>query len=348
MRVLILGGTGFIGPSVVRRLYERGHELTLFHRGQHEIETPAEVRHIHCDPTRQPVEALPEYRETLRELAPDVVLYMVPWSDRDSRILVETIRGIARRVVGISSQDVYRAYGRLHGTEPGPIEPVPLTEDSPLREKLYPYRDPNSKQTEYPLFDMGAYDKILAERVLMGASELAGTILRLPMVYGERDTQHRLYLHLKRMDDQRPAILLDKGLARWHWTRGYVENVAEAIALAVTSDQAAGRIYNVGEPFTLSFADWIQTLAKVVGWQGDIVTFPRESMPPQLLFPVNTDQDIVTDTSRIRVELGYQEPVGLDEALRRTVAWERANPPQGLDPRLFDYKAEDELLRSRH
>jgi nucleoside-diphosphate-sugar epimerase len=33
-------------------------------------------------------------------------------------------------------------------------------------------------------------------------------------------------------------------------------------------------------------------------------------------------------SSRIRDELGYVEPISLDEALRRTIAWERANPPE--------------------
>ena len=34
MRVLILGGTGFIGPAVVRLLAEQGNEITLYHRGK--------------------------------------------------------------------------------------------------------------------------------------------------------------------------------------------------------------------------------------------------------------------------------------------------------------------------
>ncbi len=49
------------------------------------------------------------------------------------------------------------------------------------------------------------------------------------------------------------------------------------------------------------------------------------------------------DSSRIRHELGYREVVPLQEAVRRTVAWERANPPD-IDPDRFDYAAEDALL----
>ncbi|HCJ33637.1 MAG TPA: NAD-dependent dehydratase, partial [Ktedonobacter sp.] len=48
---------------------------------------------------------------------------------------------------------------------------------------------------------------------------LPGTILRLPMMYGPRDKQHRLFEYLKRMDDQRLAIILGEAYARWRWPR---------------------------------------------------------------------------------------------------------------------------------
>ena len=53
-------------------------------------------------------------------------------------------------------------------------------------------------------------------------------------------------------------------------------------------------------------------------------------------------QNLVTDTGRIRQELGYREEVPPAEALRRTVEWERANPP-GQPPPL-DYVEEDRVL----
>ena len=51
------------------------------------------------------------------------------------------------------------------------------------------------------------------------------------------------------------------------------------------------------------------------------------------------------DSGRIRQELGYSEALPLEEALRRTIAWERANPPAQIDPAHFDYAAEDVVLK---
>jgi len=63
-----------------------------------------------------------------------------------------------------------------------------------------------------------------------------------------------------------------------------------------------------------------------------------------LRWGINAEQDIVVDSSRISRELGYEERVDLEEALRRTVAWERANPPKDIDLKEFDYAAEDVFL----
>ncbi len=339
MRILIIGGTNFMGPLVVRFLSEQGNEVTVFHRGQTRADLPQGVQEILGD--RRP---LTNSAAELQRLAPEVVLDMIPLTEQDALEVMSIFRGVARRVVAISSQDVYRAFGRVNGKESGAVESVPLTEESALRENLYPYRAEAPRDQDDPRRWLDDYDKILVERVVMGDANLPGTILRLPMVYGPRDYQHRLFSYLKRMDDHRPAILLDEAEAQWRWTHGYVENMANAIALAVTDERAAGRIYNVGEPFTFTMSEWVDKIGQAAGWQGRVVFVPRGRLPEPLRGGINAEQDIVVDTSRIRKELGYEERVDLEEALQRTVAWERANPPKEIDPKEFDYVAEDAFL----
>lgn len=339
MRILVIGGTNFMGPLVVRSLSEQGHEVTVFHRGQTRADVPGGVKELLGD--RRP---LAGSKVELQRLAPEVVLDMIPAIEQDAREVMSTFRGAARRVVAISSQDVYRAFGRVNGKEAGPVESMPITEESALRENLYPYRGEKPRDQDDPKQWQDDYDKILVERVVMGDADLPGTILRLPMVYGPGDYQHRLFSYLKRMDDHRPAILLDEAEAQWRWTHGYVENVAGAIALAVTNERAAGRIYNVGEPFTFTMAEWVEMVGKAAGWQGRVVLVPRGRLPEPLRWGINAEQDIVVDSSRIRSELGYEERVELEEALRRTVAWERAHPPKEIDAKEFDYAAEDTFL----
>lgn len=329
MRVLVIGGTGFMGPLVVARLVSQGDTVALIHRGQTSAPLPAGVREILADRER-----LADLTTEIRRLAPDVVLDMIPTTEAQARTVVACCRGAVGRLVAVSSQDVYRAYGRARRKEPGPPDPVPLTEESPLREKLYPYRGVPGALDDY--------DKILVEGVVLGEQHLPGTVLRLPMVYGPRDEQHRLYPYLNRMDDGRPAILLPESLGRWRWSRGYAGNMAEAIVLAVHQPQAAGRIYNVAEPEALTMAEWVRAIARAAGWHGEVVTAPPKLLPPALQSGLDTAQDLVVDSGRLRHELGYQESVAPGEALRETVAWERANPPAQVPT--FDYAAEDAVL----
>src|SRR5690349_8683855 len=300
MRILIIGGTNFMGPHVVRSLVEQGHEVTVFHRGQTRADLPRGVNEILGDRR-----SISEKAAELQRSAPDVVLDMIPYTEQDAKEVMHVFSGIAQLLVAISSQDVYRPFGRVNGKETGPVDNLPITEDSELRQNLYPYRGETLRDQNDPKRWQDDYDKILVERVVMSDANLPGTILRLPMVYGPGDYQHRLYSYLKRMDDHRPAILLDESEAQWRWTHGYVENVADAIALAVTNDRAAGRIYNVGEPFTFMMNEWVAEIGAAAGWKGRVVLVPQGRLPEPLRWGINAEQDIVVDSSLIRRELGY-------------------------------------------
>lgn len=334
MRVLVIGGTQFIGPFVVRHLVGGGHQVAVFHRGRTEAELPAGVHHIHGERER-----MGDFSPAFREFAPEVVLDMRPFTEQDMRLTIDAVRGIAERLVAISSMDVYHAFGILTGFEEGALQPTPLTEDSPLREKLFLYRGMVNPR----LPDIDHYDKIPIERLVLSQAGVPGTILRLPMVYGPGDGQHRLWPYLKRMDDGRPAILLGERVARRRFARSYVDNVGAAIALAATDERAAGRVYNLAEPEPLGERDWVALIARHAGWDGSIVVVPDDELPAHLQEPGNLDQDLAADSSRIRDELGYHEEIGRDEALARTIRWERENPPEH-DPARFDYAAEDARL----
>lgn len=329
MKILVVGGTGFIGPHVVLQLSRMGHSVSVFHRGS----TPAP----------SPARSILGERRDLASLRPkaDVVIDLILSSGTQARSLMDTFRGVAGRVVAASSIDVYRACGVLHGSEEGPLEPVPLTEASPLRTKLrtYPPEQVKMLQKLFGWLD-DEYDKIPVERAILGDPELPGTVLRLPMIYGPGDRLHRFQPVLKRIDDGRRQILFEEGWAQWRSPRGYVENVAAALALAAVSGRAAGRVYNVAETPAFSELDWARKIAAATGWDGNFVTLPKERAPAHLVPPGNSAQHWEADSTRIREELGYSEPVPLDEAIHRTIAWDRAHPAE-FDPRKFDYAAED-------
>jgi nucleoside-diphosphate-sugar epimerase len=340
MRILLIGGNGFIGRFVMAALQQREHVLALFHRGA--TVAPSGVEQILGDRMRLSASAA-----DLTRFAPDVVIDLVMSSGAQAEELMNLFRGVAGRVIMLSSMDVYRAVGLSHGTETGPLQEVPLTEESELRRSLHTY-SPESLQGMRRIFPWvtGDYDKIPAERIVMNDVQLAGTVLRLPMVYGPGDPLRRFYPVVKRILDGRRHIIFPGGLAAWRSARGFVENVAAAISLAATDERAARRLYNVCEEPPFSELDWARKIAQEMHWEGEFVVLPEDRTPPHLLRPGNAAQHWSASSARIRRELGYEEPVPLTEAIRRTIRWEQQNPPAMLLAQ-FDYAAEDEALREK-
>lgn len=81
------------------------------------------------------------------------------------------------------------------------------------------------------------------------------------------------------MGDKRPAILLDEGVAHWCWSQGHIENVATAIALAITDERSTGRIYNFGEAEIPSMGEWLRKIGQAAAWNGEVVVVPKGRLP---------------------------------------------------------------------
>jgi nucleoside-diphosphate-sugar epimerase len=287
MRCLIIGGTRVIGPYVVKKLQLSGWNVAVLHRGIHEAALPANVQRFTDEFAGIPVLRVPS---AAIRFAPDVVLHMIAMGEQDAGAAMAIFAGHAGRIVVLSSGDVYRAYGRFVGTEPGPIEPTPLNEDAPLREQLFPYREsaPTKQDLKY------WYDKILVERAVRGRIDLPATVLRLPKVYGPGENADLATIYGFRHQPQ------------WRWTHGYVENVAKAIALAVCDPRAANNVFNVGESRTPTMAERLSRLP-----DRDVALAAEDAK--------NFAQDIAYDTSKIRRELGFSEDIDEIDAMAECV-----------------------------
>ncbi len=337
MRILLIGGNGFIGTPLARELSAAGHAVAIFHRGT----ASSSDGFVHIQGDRH---QLDDYLGKIRTFSPQVIIDVILSSGQQAQQLADVARDLNARLVAISSMDVYRAAGILQGTESGELEPPMLTEDSTLStvRRVYPAELVEKMKRTYPWLTAD-YSKVAVEEAVMrGGAE--NSVLRLPFGYGPEDRLHRLWGVLKRVWDGRPAILLPDDHAAWRGPRGYVENMAHAIALACTSERARGRIYHVCDEPTLTELEWQEKIAEQAHWQGRFVVLPRAQTPKHLLMPGNPAQHLIADCGRIRRELGYEQPVSTEEAIRRTIEWELRNPPAQPLFAQFDYAAEDAAL----
>jgi nucleoside-diphosphate-sugar epimerase len=341
MRVMVLGGTRFIGAAIVEELAAHGHELLIVHRGEHEPAEMPEADHLHAE--RQD---LPHLRGPVDEFDPEAVVDNCAYSAADAETALAAIGDDVRLLV-VSSMDVYRAYGAvLAGTE---TDPVPVDETSPVRPERFPYRG-----RPHPSPDADTYEKLDVEAAYLARE---ATVCRLPMVYGERDHQRREEPILRRVRAGRGRV--PAGSGTWLWTRGYVRDVAAGIRLALESEACVAEVLNLGESRTWSMGLWARHVLEAAGSEAELTPVPDVLLPDDLKVlgtisqhllvdssssgraPAWTGQQhLLVDSSKARDLLGWEQ-TDPHEALRRSVAWHLANPPEDASD---DFTADDRAL----
>src|SRR5689334_4110829 len=94
MNILILGGTHLTGPWIIKSLYDLGHHITIFNRGQTKASIPSEIKRIYGDRRR-----IIDHMVELRNLAPDIVIDMNAMLESDAQQLTEIFTGIVNRLI---------------------------------------------------------------------------------------------------------------------------------------------------------------------------------------------------------------------------------------------------------
>jgi 2'-hydroxyisoflavone reductase len=165
LRILILGGTGFIGPHLVRQATARGHAVTIFTRGRRDAELPSNVERLVGD--RAVSDSLP--RGNLRALEGkrwDVVLDDSATDPRWVRASTEVLRESGRYLF-VSSTGVFLPY-----RTPANAETDPVIVDPP-------------DSTEYGI------RKAQSEQVVLRTFGRRGLVVRPGYIVGPGDTTDR-------------------------------------------------------------------------------------------------------------------------------------------------------------
>ena len=99
----------------------------------------------------------------------------------------------------------------------------------------------------------------------------------------------------------------------------YVDDMVEALLLALERDEAVGETFNIGNArSTVTIYDLAQRIRRLTGAEVDIVFEPHRSPDVEIRIP-NVD--------KARAELGFEAGVDLDDGLARTIAWYRERKP---------------------
>jgi nucleoside-diphosphate-sugar epimerase len=303
MRVIVLGGTRFIGRAITETLAAAGHAVLVAHRG---ITEPADLHgaeHLHADRgewlSREAVFAA---------FGADAAVDVSAANGPDARAALAALPpGI--RLVALSSVDVYRAYEALHrGVQ---TDPVPLTEESPLRTTRH--------------IDGPKWENLDVEEAYLAAR---ATILRLGVVYGEHDYQRRFEPVLRRVRAGRRRLPVGGG--GFVSSRVYAGEVARAVLAALETERGAGQCLNIVEDQASPMRLFYEQVITAAGADLELVRVPDEVLPRDLLITGTLSQHLLVSPLKAREVLGWRSTAD-PRVLRRAVAWHLSHPPGDAD-----------------
>ncbi|MBK9169270.1 MAG: SDR family oxidoreductase [Bryobacterales bacterium] len=321
MKILVVGGTLFIGKQLVANLLKDGHDVTVMHRRpKHDL--GRRVQNLIAD--RNDPKAV---RDALAGRFFDAIFDNVyDWergtTSQQVEALVHACGDRLQRYVFMSS---VAAYGDgLNHHEGDPLAP----DDHP---------------------DLYVRNKAMTERMLFLLHQRTGfpvVTLRPPFVYGPGNPFYREAFFWDRLRDNRPIILPGDGHRLMQFV--YVKDLVLACQRALTEPGAVGEAFNIANDKPVTQFELVNALGDAAGKKPDLVRVPRDRiaeaggspMAPPLYFGFYFDIPAITEVvAKVKRILGVQ-PTPFDQGLAETYQWYKRNHKREK----ADYAFEDRLI----
>lgn len=319
--VVVTGGYGLIGSHLVSALLERGDSVTVFDQAKNTRDTSIDFdRHPHFRFVQGDVTDLSALEQALTPGVDKVfhlaaVVGVKNYMKDPLQVLDVNVTG-TRNVLELSQRHgtrvVFASTSEVFGKNPNP----PWAEDDD--------RVLGSTKTARWSYSTS---KAMAEHLVFAMHTAYGlpvTVVRYFNVYGPRQnpifvisqTVHRI------LNGLRP-LLYDSGDQTRCFT--YVDDAIAGTLLAADSDTAIGEAFNIGSMTETTMRDAIELAIKIA----NVESVSEAEVVDTAERYGGRYEDIprrIPDSTKAQRELGWRLKVDVEEGIRRTIDWARANP----------------------
>lgn len=300
-RVLIIGGSRFLGLAIAKPFIEKGYDVYEMNRGTRPS-AEGVVEQIVCDKADREA-----FAKVLKRWRWDIVIDTI-LTDEDLEFVVSTLGSNVGHFIHTGSLGVY-----------GDARQIPALESQPLH--------------EYHGEDVVFNYKIKQDQVIMRAVHergFPGTIMRMSYIYGPGDTllngwggRSTEFFKLLQAGETIPMPV--DGRALLH--PGHVRDLGRSFIHAAERPASIGQIYNVGGSHALMMKDYIAMVADVLGVEPKMKFVPMSEILEQ--FPKITSergmafacQHMCASIIKADVELDWRPEISLEAGLRENVEW---------------------------
>jgi nucleoside-diphosphate-sugar epimerase len=250
MRVCVVGGTGNISTSIVRRLLELGHDVTIFNRGKTADPVPPEVRQIRGDRADTTAFEAAMQREKF-----DAAIDMICFRKEDALSSIRAFRDVGH-FIQCSTVCTY-------GIE---YDFLPADETHRLR----------------PISDYGR-NKVAADNAFLEAYHAHGfpiTIIKPSTTYGPKMGLLRQvaweFSWISRIRAGKPIIVCGDGNALHQFL--HVDDAALCFAGVLGNPRTIGQIYNMTRREPVTWTQWHRAAMRVIGREVELIGVPFETL----------------------------------------------------------------------
>lgn len=310
MRILIMGGTRFIGVYLTKILLEQGHEVVLFNRGKKPA--PVEgIQQIHGDRTDAS-----QIKEKLSSENFDAIFDNNGRELSDTQPLADIFKGKVKHFVYMSSAGVYLKTDQLPHIEGDAIDPKS--------------RHKGKHETESYLIEQG----------------LPFTSIRPTYIYGPQNYNDVEAWFFDRIVRDRPIPVPGNGL---HITQlGHCKDLANAMAAVLGNEKAIAQIYNISGERYVTFDGLARACAIAAGKSPDelkIVHYDPKKFDfgKRKGFPLRV-QHFFASINKAMIELNWKPEYDLISGLKDS--FQNDFITSGRDKAEVDLSVDDEILKA--
>jgi nucleoside-diphosphate-sugar epimerase len=295
MRVLVLGGTGYVGRRITEQLVARGDEVTVVSRGRLQPGILGQVEHLALDRKDRPT-----FETAFQARHFDAVMDNIAYEREDVESALRAFRGRAGQYIFTSSVAVYDRASLVR----------PLLESDAVLTQMPGASDSDATAFHPTRGQAYAVGKRQAELALVeNSADLPFTALRAPIVVGPDDRTQRIWWFVQRLQGGGPLVIPDWGPGRVFQVV-FADDLARAFVLAMENPSARCKAYNIAQPDVFSPESWIEALAVALGVRAESVRIPESLLAPAGLsdyaMPIagRPFGYMLMDTAAAREELG--------------------------------------------
>ncbi len=302
MKVLVCGGTGWVGHSIVGALLEKGHEVTALSRGSsRRFPVPDGADHIRADKSKRDT-----FREAIKARRFDVVIDSVP-SEESIENCVEIFSGDIGQYIHCSSTGVYP-----------PLDRIPADEEHAWVDKNPWFQ----RKRDVDILALRMHEEKRFPVSILRPTNIIGAGMVPIDIWGARSPGY-----WQRLKDGKPITVPNHGDALLQPV--HVRDLAEAFALAAGREESIGKTYIVTAAHSITLNQYVEASRKLLRSKSPVLHMDAEKLIATFEGTGKLDAvgmhflclHMCFDISLARRELGYEPRFTPEKGLEDTLAW---------------------------